>query len=279
MSFSSDLKVELSKINNLKNKQEVYAELLGYLVTANISIKRKNIKFATENEYNINRFAKLLNNTNITDYKINIARKTFNMIFKNYKILEDLEISQIENTIATDNLKKAYVRGNFLGAGSINEPRNKYHLEIIFKSQQYARFTLQLLTTYGINTKILGTTLYIKDGEEISNFLALIGGNSAVLKFEEIRVLREMKNNVNRLVNCETANLNKTINTSVKQIENIKRLKKAGKFNSLPEDLKEIATLRENNPDATLEQLGNMLTNPIGKSSVSHRFKKLEEYL
>ena len=89
------------------------------------------------------------------------------------------------------------------------------------------------------------------------------------------QVLREMKNNVNRIVNCETANLNKTISASVKQIENIKRLKESGKFNSLPEDLKEIANLRLENPDATLEQLGSMLKNPIGKSSVSHRFKKL----
>ena len=212
------------------------------------------------------------------EYKINISGKAFNITFKNNKITEQLQINQIEDILDTDNLKKAYVRGNFLGAGSINEPRNKYHLEIIFKTPEYANFTLQLLATYRINTKILEKTVYIKDGEEISNFLALIGGNSAVIKFEEIRVLREMKNNVNRLVNCETSNLNKTINTSVKQIEIIKKLKESGKFNSLPEDLKEIATLRLENPDATLEQLGNMLKNPIGKSSVSHRFKKLENF-
>lgn len=279
MSFSSDLKEELSKINNLKNKQEVYAEFLGYLVTANVSMKKKNIKFSTENEYNINRFAKLLNNINITDYKIDIAGKTFYITFKDNEIMEQLNLEKISKILITENLKKAYVRGNFLGAGSINNPKNKYHLEIIFKAEEYANFTLRLLTTYEINTKILGKTVYLKDGEEISNFLALIGGNSAVLKFEEIRVIREMKNNVNRLVNCETANLNKTINASVKQIENIKKLKKSGKFNNLPEDLKEIANLREENPEATLEQLGNMLTNPIGKSSVSHRFKKIEEYL
>lgn len=279
MSFSSDLKVELSKTNNLKNKQEVYAEFLGYLVTANINIKGKNIKFSTENEYNINRFAKLLNNINIVDYKIEIVGKTFCITFKDNEITKQLNLKQINDTLITDNLRKAYIRGNFLGAGSINNPRNKYHLEIIFKTEEYANFILKLLTVYNINAKILEKTVYIKDGEEISNFLALMGGNSAVLKFEEIRVLREMKNNVNRLVNCETANLNKTINASVKQIESIRKLKKSGKFNNLPEDLKEIANLREENPEATLEQLGNMLENPIGKSSVSHRFKKLEEYL
>lgn len=279
MSFSADLKEELSKINNLKNKQEVYAEFLGYLVTANISIKGKNIKFSTENEYNINRFAKLLNNINIADYKIDIIGRIYSITFKDNEILEQLNLNKFKNILITENLKKAYIRGNFLGAGSINEPRNKYHLEIIFNTLEYANFTLELLEMYGINVKILSQTLYIKDGEEISNFLALIGGNSAVLKFEEIRVLREMKNNVNRLVNCETANLNKTINASVKQLEDIKKLKKTGKFNNLPEELKEIANLREENPEATLEQLGRMLSKPIEKSSVSHRFKKIEEYL
>ena len=278
MSFSSDLKVELSRITNLKNKQEVHAEFLGYLVTTNINVKGKNIKFSTENEYNINRFAKLLNNMYIDNYKIKLSGKAYSITFRDEKIIEQLDCKNIEKLLAEDNLKKAYVRGNFMGAGSINNPNNKYHLEIIFEKDEYANLTLNLLEQYGINSKILEKTLYIKDGEEISNFLALIGGNSAVLKFEEIRVFREMKNNVNRLVNCETANLNKTISASVKQIETIKRLKKSGKFNNLPEDLKEIANLRLENPDATLEQLGNMLKNPIGKSSVSHRFKKLEDH-
>lgn len=279
MSFSSELKVELSKINNLKNKQEVYAEFLGYLVTANISVKGKNLKFATENEYNINRFAKLLNNINITNYKIDINGKAYCITFKYKEMLEQLKLKNLNDTLNADNLKKAFVRGNFLGAGSINEPKNKYHLEIIFNSSEYANYTLKLLEEYGITVKTFEKIIYIKDGEEISNLLALIGGNSAVLKFEEIRVLREMKNNVNRLVNCETANLNKTINASVKQIEIIKKLKKTGKFNSMPERLKEIANLRETNPEATLEELGNMLEKPIGKSSVNHRFKKIEEYL
>ena len=214
----------------------------------------------------------------IDNYKIKLSGKAYSITFRDEKIIEQLDCKNIEKLLAEDNLKKAYVRGNFMGAGSINNPNNKYHLEIIFEKDEYANLTLNLLEQYGINSKILEKTLYIKDGEEISNFLALIGGNSAVLKFEEIRVFREMKNNVNRLVNCETANLNKTISASVKQIETIKRLKKSGKFNNLPEDLKEIANLRLENPDATLEQLGNMLKNPIGKSSVSHRFKKLEDH-
>ena len=122
-----------------------------------------------------------------------------------------------------------------------------------------------------------GYSLYMKDGEEISKFLAFIGANNSVLKFEEIRVLREMKNNVNRKVNCETANLNKTINAAVKQIEAIKKLKESGKLESLNSNLKEIASLRVENPDATLTELGQMLQNPIGKSGVNHRLNQLME--
>ena len=140
-------------------------------------------------------------------------------------------------------------------------------------------FAKEILAKSNINAKIMNNTLYFKDGEEISKLLAYMGASSTVLKFEEIRVVREMKNNVNRLVNCETANMNKTINTSVKQLELIKEIKKKGIFAKLPDDLKQIATLREKNPNATLEELGKMLDTPIGKSSVSHRFKKIEEYL
>lgn len=113
MSFSSELKVELSKINNLKNKQEVYAEFLGYLVTANISVKGKNLKFATENEYNINRFAKLLNNINITNYKMDINGKAYCITFKYKEMLEQLKLKNLNDILNADNLKKAFVRGNF----------------------------------------------------------------------------------------------------------------------------------------------------------------------
>lgn len=172
MSFSSDLKKELSKINNLKNKQEVYAEFLGYLATDNISLKNKNIKFSTENEYNINRFAKLLNNLNITNYKIEIIGKTYNITFKNNTEIEFINKENYEKILCLDNLKKAYIRGNFLGAGSINNPQNKYHLEIIFSSKEYMQITLELLNTYQIHAKNLENTIYFKDGEEISSFFS-----------------------------------------------------------------------------------------------------------
>lgn len=273
MSFSSELKNELSKINNLKNKDEVYAEFLGYFSTIS-PIKTNNMyKFSTENEYNINRFAKLLSNLKIDDYKIEVVGKTYIILFKYNFTVDSL------SKISSETLEKAYIRGSFLGAGSINNPEKKYHLEITFSNEDYSIFAKKILEESSILAKILEKSIYFKDGEEISKFLAFIGANSSVIKFEEVRVVREMKNNVNRLVNCETANMNKTISTAVKQTELISKIRKDGKFAKLPEDLKEIAILREKNPNATLEELGKMLKNPIGKSSVSHRFKKIEEYL
>lgn len=277
MSFSSDVKIELSKLNNLKNKQDVDAELIGYLMGGNTVISKKDIKFSTENEYNINRFSKLLDNVNIHDYKIEIHNKKYTIELKSNKLIPE----NFDSVLIDDNIKRALIRGTFMGSGSVNNPQKKYHLEISFNNSDYANLILNLINNFNIKAKILSNKfiIYIKDGEEISKFFALIGANSAVLKFEEIRVVRDMKNNVNRLINCETANMNKTIESSVEQIADIKKLRKLGKFNMLSNNLKEIAILREKNPNATYEELGNMLSISISKSSVSNRFKKLKQEL
>ena len=166
-----------------------------------------------------------------------------------------------------------------MGSGSVSNPEIKYHLEIILRTKLNANKVIQILSNFTVHAKLLerknGYGVYIKDGEEISKFLALIGANSSVLKFEEIRVLRDIKNNVNRKVNCETANLNKTVNAAVKQIEAIKELQKRGEFDKLSETLKEIAIIRLENPDASLIELGKMLKKPIGKSGVNHRMGKI----
>ena len=139
----------------------------------------------------------------------------------------------------------------------------------------------EILKILGVNVKEIELknkySIYIKEGEEISKILAVIGANKAVLKFEDIRVKREMRRKVNRLVNCETANLNKTINASIEQIAAIKKLKKEGKFNKLNDNLKEIANLRIENPDMSLIELGKLLKEPVGKSGVNYRLKKIIE--
>jgi len=283
MSFSKELKQELSKMNNLAKKDQVTQELVGYLISSNTSIENKNVRYATENEYNINRFSKLLNNMN-TDFKIEMEGKTFVIKFnlKNFDILKIKDNNiYIKEENMSEELNRALIRGVFMGAGSINNPTNKYHLEIAFSNKENENYILQLIEKLGIKFKILKSSkkhsIYIKDGEEIAKFLALIGANSSVLKFEDIRVQKEMSGKVNRLVNCKSANLNKTLNASVEQINAINKLKANKKFNKLDDNLKEIANLRLKNPDMPLSELGKLLAIPVGKSGVNYRLKKLIE--
>ena len=280
MSFSLEVKKELSQIKNLANKEEVKYELMGYFISNNISIEDKKIKYSTENEYNIDRFSKLLKNMNVEKYDIAVQGKVFVIFFnpENFKFTKDFKetniLNQIEKEEKTD-LIRAFVRGVFLGSGSINNPENTYHLEISVTSAQKMQFLLDLLAKFDISLKQTENYLYIKDGEEISKFLAFVGANKSVLKFEEIRVQKHMNNKVNRLVNCKTANLNKIINASVEQIDAINKLKGIGEFQKLDESLKEIADLRLKFPDISLVELGQKLKNPLGKSGVNYRLKKI----
>ncbi len=272
-SFSSKIKKELSKINNLSNKNLVKAELDGYLLTLSTN------KFVTENQYNINRFSKLLNNCEENNYKIEMQGKNFCITYPRRKIkISDENRSEEEN--------KALVRGAFMSSGSVNNPKNVYHLEIVFNNEENAMKIKKALECEEIESKVLKRKniflLYIKDGENISKFLAFIGANKSVLEFEDERVIKDMRNRVNRLVNCETANLNKTISSSVKQIEDIKLIKQKKKFDKLTAKEQELANLRLENPDLSLSELGKLLEIPISKSGVNHRLEgiaKLAEEL
>ena len=285
MSFSSDLKEELSKINNLAKKEEVKYELVGYLISKNASIIKNNIRYATESEYNINRFSKLLKNLDI-NHNIEFDGKSFIVTLKIKDCIkevniQDNEINIKETTSINENEKKSIIRGAFLGAGSINNPEKKYHIEINLSNKINLDYLYKNLISVNIKGKKLELnkkfSIYLKEGEEISGLIALMGANKSVLKFEDIRVQREMRGKVNRIVNCQTANLNKTINASVEQIEAIKKLQRDGKFNKLDENLKEISILRLEYPDMSLVELGKQLKNPVGKSGVNYRLKKIIE--
>lgn len=180
-----------------------------------------------------------------------------------------------------DQMARLLIREAFIKSGFINDPDKDYHLEILLKEIKKAEELQNSLKFFQINSKITkkgqGYIVYIKDGEDIVSFLALIGASKAVIKFEEIRVLKDARNNINRIVNCETANITKTMNASNNQIENINYLKKHRKFNNLSEELKEIANLRIKEPDLSYEELGKLLKKPISKSGVSHRLNKINE--
>ena len=162
-----------------------------------------------------------------------------------------------------------------MGAGSINNPEKKYHIECKIMEISTAKNIVDVMKSNDIFFKQRDKIMYMKDGEEISKFLAFIGAAKSVMRFEEIRVERHMNNKVNRLVNCETANLNKVLNASVEQVNAIKKLKENGKFEKLDDGLKEIANLRLENPDMPLVELGKKLAIPIGKSGVNYRLKKI----
>lgn len=285
MSFSSDLKEELSKINNLAKKEEVKYELIGYLISKNASIIKNNVRYATESEYNINRFSKLLKNLDI-NHNIEFDGKSFIIMLKAKDCIEEVDIQNGEINIKnltdiSENEKRAIIRGSFLGAGSINNPEKKYHLEINLSNKINLDYLFEIISSMNIKCKKLVLdkkySIYLKDGEEISLLIALMGANKSVLNFEDIRVQREMRGKVNRIVNCQTANLNKTINASVEQIEAIRKLQMSNKFNKLDENLKEIALLRIEYPDMSLIELGKKLKNPVGKSGVNYRLRKIVE--
>ena len=311
MSFSSDLKEELSKISNLNKKDEVKYELIGYLISKNASVVKNNVRYATESEYNINRFSKLLRNLDI-DNNIEFDGKSFIITFKVKNLIEEVEVVEnqleiksnvgfedikkilsgqsekliqnekdIKNNkliiIENDNCKRAIVRGAFLGAGSINNPSRTYHLEINLSTKNNMEFLDEILKQCNIRCKKLenNNSIYLKDGEEISAIIALFGASSSVLKFEDIRVQKEMNGKVNRIVNCQSANLNKTLNASVEQIDAIRRLQQSNKFNNLDDNLKESALLRLEYPDMSLVELGKKLKEPLGKSGVNYRLKRI----
>lgn len=180
-----------------------------------------------------------------------------------------------------EQIARITLREAFIKSGFINDPSKENHLEIFFKSLKKAQEVVELLGNFEINARMTnkanGKIVYLKDGEDIVKFLALIGANNGVLRYEEKRVEKSARNSINRIVNCETANLSKIVEAASIQTKNIEHLKANKKFESLPETLKEIANLRLKNPDASYEELGKMLKKPIGKSGAYHRLDKINQ--
>ncbi len=276
MSFSFEVKENLSKITQF-DTDGLRAELVGYFLSGNMQKKQNVFEFVTENEFNIEHFYKILFHLGI-DYEPDMRGKSY---VAQMRTKEAEEVWQDYEKI-TGDLRKNVAKGAFLGAGSVNNPEKSYHLEILFQEEKYCDFLQELCQEYQVNFKKIKVNdkfqLYLKEGEEISKFLALIGANKAVLAFEDIRVMKEMKNNVNRRVNCETANLNKTIDAALKQIDDIELLQKMQKFKNLPKDLQEMANLRLENPDLSLQDLGELMEPKIGKSMVNRKLKKIHEW-
>lgn len=190
----------------------------------------------------------------------------------------------IDKRIVRSNCcKRAYLRGAFMAGGSVNNPEgSSYHLEIASMYEEHCHALCQLANRFQLNARCIerkkGYVFYMKEGEKIIHFLSLIGAHQALLRFEDVRIMKDMRNSVNRIVNCETANLNKTIGAAVRQIENIRFLQKEIGLDQLPEKLREVAEIRLAHPDMNLKEVGELLKGNVSKSGVNHRLRKLDEW-
>ncbi|WP_277630610.1 DNA-binding protein WhiA [Atopococcus tabaci] len=301
MSFASEVKKELTHLEvHPEHAKAELAALIRMNGTLHLSNKRFVLNIQTENAAIARRMYTLIKDHFQVETELLVRRKMKlkknNVYIVRLKkgteeILSKLGIMEgmlyhgrIPEEISLNTQKiKSYLRGAFLAAGSVNSPdTSRYHLEIYSSYEEHNEDICEMMNRFGLNARTLerrsGYITYLKESEKISDFLALIGASVSVMRFEDTRIVRDMRNSVNRLVNCENANLNKTIDAASRQIDNIKYLDKQVGLDTLPERLREVAVVRVENPDASLKELGDMIpSGPISKSGVNHRLRKLNK--
>jgi len=302
MSFASEVKKELTQIDSkdccVKAEIAAFIRMNGALSFSN---KQLSLDVQTENAAIARRLYS--NIKRLYPYKVELlVRKKMRLKKNNVyicrirdgakQLLEDLYIltgtCQFKNEIVEQLVKKkcsqkSYLRGAFLAGGSVNNPEtSSYHLEIFSFYKEHSESLVDLMNKYQLNAKSIerkkGYIAYLKVAEKISDFLGIFGAHVSLMKFEDVQILRDIRNSVNRLVNCETANLNKTIGAAQRQVENIKFIQSTIGLDQLPDRLQEIAQLRIDNQDVTLKELGEMVSGgTVSKSGVNHRLRKIEE--
>ncbi|SHJ48880.1 DNA-binding protein WhiA [Parasporobacterium paucivorans] len=307
MSFSSDARdevardivkarhcrlAELSAIIGLNGRLSVSSEgrYSLSLHTENIAVARKYFTIIKKT-FNIVTVISIKNNAYLKKsrtYTITIGKHEGALAVLQAAKYIDREGNVSKNLLLQDKTivmnaccKRAFLRGAFLAAGSISDPEKFYHLELVTSDMEKALELQHVITAFGIDAKIVGRknnfVVYIKDSDSIAEFLNVMEAHVALMNFENIRILKEMRNSVNRQVNCETANINKTVSASLKQIEDITYIKETGNLHTLTANLREIAEIRLEFPELPLKELGTMLNPPIGKSGVNHRLRKISD--
>ena len=207
------------------------------------------------------------------------------LILKELGIMDGMLYSgHIPEEIKTNKQKaKSYLRGAFLASGSVNSPdTSRYHLEIHSSYEEHNEDICEMMQMFDMNARIHerrnGYIVYLKEAEKIADFLAMIGATGSMFRFEDVRIVRDMRNSVNRLVNCENANMNKTIDAASRQIENIQLIAQVRGLDTLPDKLREMAKLRIDHPDVSLKELGELVPNGgVSKSGVNHRLRKINQ--
>lgn len=306
MSFSGNVKEELSRSISPARHCQI-AELAALLsICGSISIGSRNqcrVKIYTENQAVSRKVFTLIKKTFNIDADISIRRNmvkksvSYVVVVRRHKdALRILQATKLmdEHTKGFDEVhianpivvqqtccRRAFIRGAFLAAGSMSNPAKSYHFEIVCAAEAMARQIQMLICSFAMDAKIVlrkkSYVVYLKEGSQIVDILNVMEAHVSLMELENVRILKEMRNTVNRKVNCETANINKTVSAAVRQMEDITYLRDTIGFEKLPDGLQEVARARLSHPAASLKELGEILSPPVGKSGVNHRLRKLGE--
>ena len=307
MSFTSKVKTELAdRISNAKHCR--VAEIAALIsMCGNVSIDENDnytVYIQTDTEVTAKKFRELLWKTfhidtdvEEKDKQLSHSKKTYIVEIKNNAdALEVLKATKIMNSqseieeqmninkneiIKKDCCKRAYLRGAFLAAGSISDPEKSYHFEIKCTNENKANQIVDILKSFDVDAKTLNRKnkfiVYLKDSEKVVDALNIMEAPIALLEVETIKIDKQMSNKINRQMNCDQANINKTVNASRRMIEDINYIEEEVGLSYLPEKLQQIARIRVENPDASLQDIGDMMVPSLGKSGVNHRLRKISE--
>ncbi len=305
MSFSMNVKEELFGANDPARHCKI-AELSALMVQCGkIDVDKSghlHIKLQTESGYVARKcsvlFKKLCKIPVSVSVRVAKGRQSFSQYLleihgdenvKKVAELLKLKVSGKEGLFSADSMvytsfccKRAFLRGTFLASGSISDPQKSYHYEISESQQSRAEQLAELMCTFDVDAKIIMRkhyyVVYVKEGDQVANLLSVMGAPNSYMAFINVRIMKDMRNSVNRQVNCETANINKTVNAARKQYEDIVLIRDRVGLHELSEALEETARLRLEYPEASLIELGEMMSPKLGKSGVNHRLKKISEF-
>ncbi len=302
MSFAEDVKNELCRYenpNDICEKIEASALLRvgGSLLLGSHGMV--GIRFATANNAVARRVLQIVKNnfylhTSVTVRRgLNLRKKniytlTVDPTVEGRKVMEALSLWPLTAEIPREWLhsmegKRALLRGAFLGGGSVNKPQSDYHLEFVTTNGTFSHLLLQVLKKFSIKANRTerkdGFVVYVKEGDGVTSCLQIMGASRTMLEFEEVRIVKGMRNQVNRQVNCETANLQKTVDAAVKQLQHIKSIQDSVGLEALPPKLLMVAQARLDNPSASLQDLVEVFDGKLSKSGINHRFKKIEDFV
>lgn len=269
MSFSSDVKEELARQYS-KSVHCQIAELAAMIMLeGQICANPAGLRFDSENRMLVEKYAILMKRA----FSIDISKPLCTEDCE--RIIENIQGLFLERTCC----KRAFIRGAFMATGSMSDPNKSYHLEIVCKSMEQATRLQELMQEFETDAKIVERknhyVVYLKDGSQIVDMLNVMEAYVSLMNLENVRILKEMRNSVNRKVNCEAANISKTVNAAVKQISDIELIRDRIGLEELPEALREMAYVRLEHPDAPLKDLGKFMDPPVGKSGINHRLRKL----